>query len=433
MKPEESVQEKTGHDTSRNPSLLGFRAFPNVTFDFMPTPYAWLDFKRKADCDDIEGVATDKLWRVHDSWYDLKGFSHPGGQDFIDITRGTDITELVESSHLDSEKINSLLKKYFVCKAQAPRNCLFDFQKTGFYVTLRTRVFEMMKALKDNKKPKKASYFGSMEFFHDYLLSGFLLFLALGLLLPSNLSLSTQTPADPSFPILPYIALTLSGILLSLVSISSHNFYHHKDNWRMYCFDLSGFSSLEWRISHVYSHHSYPNSLFDYEIMGFNDFLSYLPIPKSTLALIRSFAAVLIVFPLAMVMASFKRHVLLITGQMPLRFEHFLPLTLLASCYFLRLYAQPGVSDHVSASLYNLDVLWLCLVRLVYMSTVCSTSFLHIGLAATHHHPLVYHSGDVQPDVDNRITRMDWGVYQVMAVGHRPTIDKSAYLSLVSF
>ncbi|RYG98589.1 hypothetical protein EON65_51260, partial [archaeon] len=197
MSHAESGEMIVNKEIPRNPALLGFYAYPSdFKFDFMPTPYAWLDLKRKTDVDHVEDINTDKLWRVHDSWYDLRGFVHPGGQDFIHITQGTDITELVESSHLDIDKIRTLLKKYFVCKAVSPRNCLLDFQQTGFYVTLRTRVYEMMKTIKE-KKPKKPSYLGSVEFFHDYLLFGFLLFLALGVLLPANFSFTIDPTSTP--------------------------------------------------------------------------------------------------------------------------------------------------------------------------------------------------------------------------------------------
>jgi glucose-6-phosphate-specific signal transduction histidine kinase len=44
-----------------------------------------------------------------------------------------------------------------------------------------------------------------------------------------------------------YLALLL-GFLLNCQLIIAHNFFHRKDNWRMLCFNLSGFNYTEWRI-----------------------------------------------------------------------------------------------------------------------------------------------------------------------------------------
>ena len=56
-----------------------------------------------------------------------------------------------------------------------------------------------------------------------------------------------------------------------------------KDNFRMYYFDISIMSSKEWRISHVLSHHMYPNTIWDMEIYVIEPFLQFLPNPKTYL------------------------------------------------------------------------------------------------------------------------------------------------------
>lgn len=50
-----------------------------------------------------------------------------------------------------------------------------------------------------------------------------------------------------------------------------------KDSFRVYYFDLTGYSSKEFRISHVLSHHVYPNTLWDLEVYSFEPFLNWLP------------------------------------------------------------------------------------------------------------------------------------------------------------
>ena len=58
------------------------------------------------------------------------------------------------------------------------------------------------------------------------------------------------------------IGQLLAGFILSLCTTAAHNFFHKKDHWRMYYFDLSLLSSYEWRISHAISHHLFPNTIF---------------------------------------------------------------------------------------------------------------------------------------------------------------------------
>lgn len=53
----------------------------------------------------------------------------------------------------------------------------------------------------------------------------------------------------------------MAGFLLGMTVVGSHNFFHKRDNFRMYYMDLSPLSSYEWRISHACSHHLYPNTV----------------------------------------------------------------------------------------------------------------------------------------------------------------------------
>lgn len=53
----------------------------------------------------------------------------------------------------------------------------------------------------------------------------------------------------------------IAGIILGMLMVAAHNFFHKKDNWRIFYYDLGTLSSHEWRISHAYSHHLYPNTV----------------------------------------------------------------------------------------------------------------------------------------------------------------------------
>jgi hypothetical protein len=69
------------------------------------------------------------------------------------------------------------------------------------------------------------------------------------------------------------------------------------------------------------------------------------------------------------------------------------------------------------------------------MQAISSNIFLQIGLTATHHHPNIWHSGDEQriKEYEASDGTMDWGIYQVFAVGYRPAVDNSWVLSSMSF
>ena len=88
------------------------------------------------------------LWRVHDKLYNLEEFidKHPGGKDWITLTRGADITEAFESCHLvNTEKVQKTLEKYYVKDAENPRNAPFTFKEDGFYKTVKRRLEPILK------------------------------------------------------------------------------------------------------------------------------------------------------------------------------------------------------------------------------------------------------------------------------------------------
>lgn len=68
---------------------------------------------------------------------------------------------------------------------------------------------------------------------------------------------------------------------MTWTTIIGHNYLHMRDNYRMYYLDISLMSSRDWRISHVMSHHMYPNTIWDMEIYSIEPIFQYLPRKKS--------------------------------------------------------------------------------------------------------------------------------------------------------
>lgn len=73
------------------------------------------------------------------------------------------------------------------------------------------------------------------------------------------------------------IWVLLAGLALCWLGVSAHNYFHQKDNWQMYTFNMTLMNFTEWRISHALSHHLYPNSLLDLEMALFEPMLCWIP------------------------------------------------------------------------------------------------------------------------------------------------------------
>lgn len=112
----------------------------------------WLNSKRIDD-------GAEGLWRIHDKLYDLINFIplHPGGKDWLELTQGTDITELFETHHIRA-KTRLLLSHFYVRDAKIPRNSRITFCDDGFYQTLKTKLADYLATLaNDSKTAKKTS------------------------------------------------------------------------------------------------------------------------------------------------------------------------------------------------------------------------------------------------------------------------------------
>ncbi|CAH2071503.1 unnamed protein product, partial [Iphiclides podalirius] len=97
--------------------------YPSLRDDGPKDPVQWLT--GKALDDGAEG-----LWRIQNKLYDLTKFikKHPGGEEWLELTKGTDITEAFESHHLNPST-EKLLNKFYVRDAKAPRNSPFTFKE----------------------------------------------------------------------------------------------------------------------------------------------------------------------------------------------------------------------------------------------------------------------------------------------------------------
>ena len=127
-----------------------------------------------------------------------------------EVTRGTDITEAFESSHLDANKVDAILAKFY--RKEAPTNkkrqSPFTFQDDGFYRTLKKRANLHLKQNVTRKDQEIGRQ--KVKTVQNRML------IALGISVSLSIGLAS------------YWLSILSGLLLALNMIVSHNFSHRK-------------------------------------------------------------------------------------------------------------------------------------------------------------------------------------------------------------
>lgn len=111
-----------------------------------------------------------------------------------------------------------MLPKFHVTKADTPRNSPFTFEENGFYKTLKKNIREILPTLPANLKNRSKLYV-------DLLLVAYL------------------ATAIIAAKYVNYYIGAVSGMTLCMLTIAAHNFFHQKDSFRMYYFDMSLMSS----------------------------------------------------------------------------------------------------------------------------------------------------------------------------------------------
>ncbi|EFA08577.1 cytochrome b5-related protein [Tribolium castaneum] len=362
---------------SRFSSSLGIK-YPTLRDDPLKNGLQWLKGKRADD-------GAEGLWRVHDNLYDLSDFVnlHPGGAEWLQLTKGTDITEAFETHHLTTTA-EKLVEKYFIRKAKTPRNSPFTFKEGDFYKTLKRNIVEKLKYVPNEPAQRSKR------------ITDFLLF--------AYVSLALLAAVFRSFTFGMF-----SGIFLSLTAIAAHNFFHQRDNFRMYYFNFTLMEYSEWRISHALSHHLHTNTINDLEISSLEPFLEYLPGKKHILVQLAQIFISPIVWCFIFLGSFIRSLISTILGEKPFEMVIFLPFSVLAAMVVL--------SGEI-------------IFPLVMFSCIQLTGSLHfgaVGLNAAHHHPEIFHDGDTPRK------EKDWGIYQMDAVMDRKDITGSHFLVLTNF
>ncbi|XP_059052809.1 cytochrome b5-related protein-like [Achroia grisella] len=362
--------------------------YPSLRDEGFKDPIQWLT--GKALDDGAEG-----LWRVHDKIYDLDSFilHHPGGSEWLELTKGTDITEAFEVHHLNPS-IYKILEKYYVKPAATPRNSPFTFKKDDFYDSLKKDVVEELK-----KIPKGV---GTRT---DQIIDGLLF----TLLVTSVLACYSSN----------YWVATVSYFIASLsmawAMVASHNYIHRKSNWRMYVFNIGLWSYRDFRVSHALSHHLFPNTLMDLEISGFEPLVHW--IPKRNVPIHANFAFLIenALFPFLFILTFMKKVILNFIRKDYFK-DHYRWHDMIGLSIPIWMWIVSGV-PFVEAF-----KMWL------WINCTASYIFYTIGSNAAHHHPKLFHDGD-----ELREPIRDWGVHEVEAVIDRTDINDNLFKVMTFF
>lgn len=152
------------------------------------------------------------------------------------------------------------------------------------------------------------------------------------------------------------------------------------DCWRRFYWDFSLLSSRDWRVSHMLSHHLHTNTYNDIEVYGIEPFLAFLPTREKNFAqkyLVHFYIQVF--YFLAFPIEYLKKAVLtLVMREDSLRLENLLPL--------LELFLMSYLLNY---DCYKALHLWSL------MHAFCGFWLISTSLIASHHHPDIYHAGDI--------------------------------------
>lgn len=361
--------------------------YPSLRDEGLKHPVQWL--QGKAMDDGAEG-----LWRIHNKIYDLTEFiyKHPGGEDWLELTKGTDITEAFECHHLTSIA-PKLLEHFYVREAKTPRNSPFTFEEDGFYQTLKREVVEELKKLPETEKWRSSIIIDGI--FVTHLVTSAL-----------SLWLTNYWGVVASYMI--------AALTLAWTTVAAHNYLHKKTNWRMYLFNMSLWSYRDFRVSHALSHHLYPNTLLDLEISGLEPLIQWNPRKKTNYVKFLFFIE-LIIFPTFFITNLIKRFALVFLKKDFLK-DHFKWHDFIGFLLPLWMYVVSG------ATFYDTIIMWL------WINAIGSLIFFTIGSNAAHHHPDIFKDGD---QVD--YTTVDWGIHELEAVMDRRDINESFFKVMTFF
>lgn len=149
-----------------------------------------------------------------------------------------DVTDYYETHHLDREKADAVLNKYYVCDETNPYTGPYVYSPDNLYGRCKAKVAKLF------KDPQSRESTLSMKIF-------------------CTVALLCWIWAFVNAVVNPNILNTIIfGYALYVMIGVGHN-YSHKGNVWGYCLDLTSYPQHLWNITHCLSHHPYCNLEMD--------------------------------------------------------------------------------------------------------------------------------------------------------------------------
>lgn len=187
--------------------------------------------------------------------FDVRAFAkeHPGGEVWLRVSEGLDVTNLFESSHLNMEAVRARLKTLTVCgHYDTPSNDRFASYRhlrAAALATLPTRASRRMDVM------------GSLQ---------------LSAWTAAALGTHAWLLCAQCFT-LPWVMASIAAAVANTVCGGFGHDALHRLSPAAALLDWNGLSSFEWIFEHVLSHHPHVNSPSDHDALSFEPFLRWLP------------------------------------------------------------------------------------------------------------------------------------------------------------
>lgn len=201
----------------------------------------------------------DNLVGIRGKLYNIDNFNHPGGNTFLEINKGCDITHLFETHHVNIKLAEKYLNK-LESVGEYKIKYEYDYSR---YNNIREQVFNDFKSLKSR----------CMNNYNKFILCFYLL---LGII--SNYNLLRFKSFSFNFFIFSFI----NSILNTVLGGFGHNGLH-KLELSTLLLDFNGLSTSEWLLEHVSSHHMYTNTIYDHDAISMMPFLNWIPNIKKSI------------------------------------------------------------------------------------------------------------------------------------------------------
>lgn len=188
--------------------------------------------------------------------YDLSNFEHPGGNIFIKINKGCDITALFETHHLNMDKAEKYLYKLPIV-GEYKQKIIYNY---SYYSIIRRIVYNFYPTIESRR----------MDILSKILLLNYIL-----LTLVIHIKLLNIKEISINY----IFVCIISSIFNSICGGYGHNGVHTL-RFSSLLLDWNGLSCYEWLFEHIQSHHMYVNTKYDHDSISMKPFLNWIPSNK---------------------------------------------------------------------------------------------------------------------------------------------------------